>query len=107
MLNVDDSRDPEQKKLKDDINRRDAELANEMEKTRLANEAALVAERAQEAKNAANAKKAKAPPVEPVIVYAHKPRLHKPHQPDGFKAVVPDTVRKSKKSRKKLPDSDL
>ena len=107
-LEMDDSRDPAEKKRMDAQTKRDAELARDMAQSRLANEAALAAERTQQAESAAKLRQesqaAKAPTAEPVLVYAHKPRLNRPHKPKGFIAVVPGTVHKTSKPRKKLPE---
>jgi len=70
VVNVDDSRDPQQKKRKDEITQRDAELAREMEKDRLANEKAL---RATDAKPPVVARKSTK-----VVVIKEKPKLIKP-----------------------------
>ena len=110
-LELDDTRDPAEKKRMDAQTRRDAELARDMEQNRLANEAALAAERTQQAENAAKLKQAqqlaKAPPAEPVPVYARKPRLYRPKKPRDFIAVVPGTVHPTTKPRKskKLPEA--
>lgn len=104
-LEVDDTRDPAEKTRMDAQTKRDAELARDMAQSRLANEAALAAERNQQAERAAKlnqeSQAAKAPAAEPVLVYAHKPRLIRPHKPKGFIAVEPGTVHKTSKSRKK------
>ena len=100
LLNIDDSRDPQQKKLKDEVTRRDAELANDMEKTRLATEAALAAQRTPPAQNAGKPQRVKVVTTEPTLVYARKPRLNRPHKPKAFVAAVPDTVDKPGKPGK-------
>ena len=107
-LEMDDSRDPAEKKRMDAQTKRDAELGQDMQQSRLTNEAALAAERAHIADSAAKLKQArqtaKEPAAEPVLVYAHKPRLNRPHKPKGFIAVVPGTVHKTSKPRKKPPE---
>lgn len=100
LLNIDDSRDPQQKKLKDEVTRRDAELANDMEKTRLAKEAALAAQRTPPAQNAGKPQRVKVVTTEPTLVYARKQRLNRPHKPKAFVAAVPDTVDKPGKPGK-------
>ena len=100
LLNIDDSRDPQQKKLKDEVTRRDAELANDMEKTRLANEAALAAQRTPPAPSDGKPQRVKVVTAEPTLVYARKPRLNRPHKPKAFTATVPDTVDKPVKPGK-------
>ena len=100
LLNIDDSRDPQQKKLKDEVTRRDAELANDMEKTRLATEAALAAQRTPPAPSDDKPQRVKVVTAEPTLVYARKPRLNRPHKPKGFVAAVPDTVDKPGKPGK-------
>jgi len=70
VVNVDDSRDPQQKKSKDEITQRDAELAREMEKDRLANEKAW---RAADAKPPVVTKKSSKR-----IVVKEEPKLIKP-----------------------------
>ncbi|APW47353.1 hypothetical protein [Rhodoferax antarcticus] len=107
-LNVDDTRDPAEKKRMDAQTKRDAELGQDMQQSRLTNEAALAAERAHIADSAAKLKQArqtaKEPAAEPVLVYARKPRLNRPHKPDGFTAVAPGTVQKISKPHKKRTD---
>jgi len=100
LLNIDDSRDPQQKKLKDEVTRRDAELANDMEKARLANEAALAAQRTPPAPSDDKPQRVKVVTAEPTLVYARKPRLNRPHKPKAFVAAVPDTVNKPVKPGK-------
>jgi len=108
LLEVDDTRDPAEKKRMDAQTRRDADLARDMAQSRLANEATLAAERAQDAENAAKSQQERQQTKEaaagPVLVVARKPRLYKPHKPKDFTAVVPGTVTKPKKPRKKLPE---
>ena len=107
VLNVDDSRDPQQKKLKDDITQRDAELARDMEKDRLAKEKAL---RATDTKRALT----NAPPAQVVVVrkepvLVHPKRLkHKTAKQLGFVAKVPEARRPStsKKPAKKTSPKD-
>ena len=100
LLNIDDSRDPQQKKLKDEVTRRDAELANDMEKTRLATEAALAAQRTPPAPSDDKPQRVKVVTAEPTLVYARKPRLNRPHKPKAFTAAVPDTADKPGKPDK-------
>ena len=110
-LEVDDSRDPAEKKRMDEQTRRDAELARDMEQSRLSKEAALAAERAEQAQRAEKLRQerdAKALPAEPEQVYARKPRLYKPHKPKAFIVVVPGTVKppaKSRQSRQRPDDT--
>lgn len=102
LLDVNDSRDPQQKKLKDEITQRDAELARDMEKDRLTNEKAL---------RAADAKRpfAPSPPAKVVVVreepvLVHPKRLkHKTAKQLGFVAEVPEARHPpvKKKSAKK------
>jgi len=112
LLEVDDTRDPTEKKRMDAQTRRNAELARDMEQSRLANEAALAAERAKVAGNAAQRQperqQTKEIVAEPVLVVARKPRLYKPHKPKGFTAVVPGTGHPPVKApkRKKRPDDN-
>lgn len=94
LLNIDDSRDPQQKKRKDELTRRDAELANDMEQTRLANEAALAAQRTPPAQSTGKSRRVKPVATEPTLVVARKPQLNRPHKPKAFTAAVPDTVDK-------------
>jgi len=102
VVNVDDSRDPQQKKLKDEITQRDAELARDMEQDRLVKEKAL---RAADVKRALTP----APPAQVVVVreepvLVHPKRLkHKTVKQLGFVAEVPEARRPptSKKSAKK------
>lgn len=110
-LEVDDTRDPAEKKRMDAQTKRDAELGRAMQQSRMANEAALAAERAQQAESAAKlrqesqaAKAAAAAAAEPVLVYARKPRLYRPHRPKDFIVVVPGTVHKNSRPRKKRTD---
>lgn len=109
-LEVEDARDPLEKKRMDAQTQRDAELARDMEQSRLANEAALAAERTQQAQSAAKRRQkikdaaAAVAATEPVLVHAHKPKLNRPHKPTGFTAVVPGSVHKTTKRRKKLTE---
>ena len=103
-LELDDTRDPAEKKRMDAQTRRNADLARDMEQSRLASEAALATERAKQTESAGKRKQdsqlAKGPPAEPVLVYAHKPRLYKPHKPKAFIAEVPGTGHPATKPRK-------
>lgn len=99
QVNVDDSRDPQQKKRKDEITQRDAELARDMEKDRLATEKTL---RAAEAKRPFAAKT----PVQVVVVREEpvliKPKRfkHKTAKQLGFVAEVPNTRHESTKKKR-------
>lgn len=107
LLNIDDSRDPQQKEIKDEVTRRDAELAKSMEKARLDNEAALAAQRTtrpQRSPHAAKQAPNQASQEEATLVYARKPRLNRPHKTKDFVAVVPNTVRQPVKPRKPRAD---
>ncbi|MDR3371186.1 hypothetical protein [Rhodoferax sp.] len=104
LLNIDDSRDPQQKLQQDAATQRDAELAKEMERSRLANEAAL---RATEAKNHV-AHKPKSAASEPtvVIIKPKRPR-HQVTKPKDFTALVPGTAHQPTKKRSvKKPELD-
>lgn len=105
LLSIDDSRDPQQKKLKDEVTRRDAELANDMEKARLANEAALAAQRTPPVQSAGPSRRVKVVSTEPTLVYARKPRLNRPHKPKAFTAEVPVTADKPGKPRPQRSES--
>ncbi|MBT3067819.1 hypothetical protein [Rhodoferax sp. U11-2br] len=105
LLDVNDNRDPQQKKLKDDITQRDAELARDMEKDRLAKEKAM---RATEVKRALTP----TPPTQVVVVreepvLVHPKRLkHKTAKQLGFVAEVPEARRpptKKKPAKKTAP----
>jgi hypothetical protein len=96
LLNVDDSRDPQQKLQQDAITQRDAKLGKEMEKTRLSNEAAL---RAAEVKTPV-VHTSKPPVSEPEIVIIKPKRpWHKATKPKVFTALVPGTARQPAKKR--------
>ncbi|WP_143541772.1 hypothetical protein [Rhodoferax fermentans] len=107
LLDVNDSRDPQQKKLKDDITQRDAKLARDMEQDRLAKEKAL---RATDAKRPF----APSPPAKVVVVreepvLVHPKRLkHKTAKQLGFVAEVPEarSPPTHKKSAKKTAQKD-
>lgn len=107
-LEVDDARDPAEKTRMDAQTKANAELARDMQQSRLANEAALAAERVQQAQSAARLQQerqaAKETAAEPVLVYARKPRLYRPHKPKGFIAEVPGSGHKTSKPRKKRPE---
>lgn len=107
-LEVDDTRSPTEKKRMDAQTRRDTELGRDMQQSRLANEAALAAEHAQPTQRAKKSKLGRQivtePVVQPLLVYARKPRLNRPHKPKGFVAVVPGTTHKTSKSGKKRPE---
>jgi hypothetical protein len=97
LVDVDDARDPQQKKHKDEITARDAELARDMEKDRLAQEKAL---RAAEAKRPV----VTAPPQ--VVVVQEDPHpvkakhfKHKTMKQLGFVAEVPDSKRTPAKKK--------
>jgi hypothetical protein len=101
QVNVDDSRDPQQKKLKDDITQRDAELARGMEKDRLTNEKAL---RAADAKHPFAAKTPAQVVVRKEPILSKPKRLkHKTVKQLGFVAEVPGSRHPTtkKKSSKK------
>ena len=90
QVNVDDSRDPQQKILKDEITQRDAALAKSMEEDRLTSEQALRESEAQH-QVAKKAKiKAKVAQEEPKLI---KPKRfkHKTAKQLGFVAEVPDS----------------
>lgn len=102
QVNVDDSRDPQQKKLKDEITQRDAELAREMEKDRLANEKALRDAEANRPLTTPTPTEVVVVRKEPILI---KPKRfkHKTVKQLGFVAEVPDSRRPTtkKKSSKK------
>jgi hypothetical protein len=99
QVNVDDSRDPQQKKLKDEITQRDAALAKTMEADRLASEQAL---RAAEAKRPVT-KKARTEvedaQEEPILI---KPKRfhHKTVKQLGFVAEVPGSRHQPTKKKR-------
>src|SRR5450830_362608 len=96
-MSVDDSRDPQQKLQQDAATHRDAELAKEMEKTRLANEKAL---RAAETKRnpAVKAHPPKSAASKEAMMVIHpKPLKQKYDKPTAFTALVPGSGHKSTK----------
>lgn len=101
-VNVDDSRDPQQKKLKDDITQRDAELARDMEKGRLANEKALRDAEAKRPLTVTTPTEVVVVRKEPILI---KPKRfkHRTAKQLGFVAEVPGSRRPTtkKKSTKK------
>ena len=104
-MEVDDTREPIAKKRMDAQTRRDTGLGRDMQRDRLANEAALVTERTQPTPRAPIRKPdrqaVKGPAAEPALVYASKPRLNRPKKPEGFTAVVPGTAYQTGKPQKK------
>jgi hypothetical protein len=106
LMSVDDSRDPQQKLQQDAATQRDAELAKEMEKTRLANEKALRAaetkrtpgEKARPPKSAASK--------EAIMVIQPKRLKQKYDKPNTFTALVPGSGHKSTKKHS-VKNTDL
>lgn len=108
-LELADTRDSTEKKRMDAQTKRDAKLALTMQQSRLANEAALDAERTQQIKRAKKLNSIRQtaiePAAEPELVYARKPRLERPKKPKVFVAVVPGTTHKTNKRHNKRPES--
>ncbi|HEY8907041.1 MAG TPA: hypothetical protein VIM63_13480 [Rhodoferax sp.] len=106
LISVDDSRDPRQKLQKDAATQRDAELAKEMEKTRLANEKAW---RATETKRTPGVKAHPPKPAaskEAMMVIKPKRLKQKYDKPNTFTALVPGSGHKSTKKHS-VKNTDL
>ena len=106
LMSVDDSRDPQQKLQQDAATQRDAELAKDMEKTRLANEKAL---RTAETKRAPGVKAhppKSAASKEAIMVIHPKPLKQKYDTPNTFTALVPGSGHKSTKKHS-VKNTDL
>lgn len=106
LMSVDDSRDPQQKLQKDAATQRDAALAKEMEKTRLANEKAW---RGTETKHTPGAKSHPPQPAaskEAMTVIQPKKLKQKYDKPNTFTALVPGSDHKSTKKRN-VKNTDL
>jgi hypothetical protein len=97
LMSVDDSRDPQQKIQRDAATQRDAELAKDMAKTRLANEKAL---RALETKRTPGVKAHPPKPAaskEAILLIKPKRLKQKIDKPNTFTALVPGSGHKSSK----------
>jgi hypothetical protein len=106
LMSVDDSRDPQQKLQQDAATQRDAALAKEMGKTRLANEKAL---RAAETKPTPGVKAhppKSAASKEAIMVITPKRLKQKYDKPNTFTALVPGTGHKSTKKHS-IKNTDL
>ena len=106
LLSVDDSRDPQQKLQQDAATQRDAELAKEMEETRLANEKAL---RAAATKRTPGVKAHPPKPAaskEAMMVIQPKRLKQKYDKPNTFTALVPGSGHKSTKKHS-VKNTDL
>lgn len=106
LLNIDDSRDPQQRIQRDAATQREAELAKDMTKTRLANEKSL---RATQTKRSALVKTHPPKPAvskDAIVIIKPKPLKQKYDKPNAFIALVPGSDRKSTKKRS-AKDSDL
>ncbi|WP_300114679.1 hypothetical protein [Rhodoferax sp.] len=106
-MNLNDAREPTQKLQMDDATRRDAKLADELEKTRLAQEkAARVRLPATQPATAPTPKQSANTVVSKITPKRIKPKHHKP---DAFIALVPGSDKqpvKTKRAKKKatLPE---
>jgi hypothetical protein len=106
LMSVDDARDPQQKVQQDAATQRDATLAKEMEKTRLANEKAL---RTAETKHTPGVKAhppKSAASKEAIMVIKPKRLKQKYDKPNTFTALVPGSGHKSTKKHS-VKNTDL